>query len=51
MLESIRRVSTFPRLSSFYVLAPGIVATFLWLLANDQIHPFAIYVAQLYLLF
>ena len=51
MLESIRRVGTFPRLSSVYVLSAGIVATFLWLLANDQIHPFAIYVAQLYLLF
>jgi len=51
MLESIRRVGTFPRLSRAYVLSAGVVVTFFWLLANDQIHPFAIYLAQLYMLF
>ena len=51
MLESIRRVVTVPRVSVAQILSIGAVLTFVWLLAHDQIHPLAIYLAQIYLMF
>ena len=51
MVEFVLRALTIPRLSKAPLLAVGVVLTFLWLLAHDQIHPFAIYLAQVYLMF
>ena len=51
MLESIRRVIEFPRVSIALVLSVGVALTFVWLLVHDQIHPFTIYLAQIYLMF
>ena len=51
MLESIRRALTVPRVSAAPVLSAGVVVSFVWLLANDLIHPFVIYIAQIYLMF
>lgn len=51
MLESIRRALTVPRVSAAPILAVGVTFSFLWLLAHDLIHPFVIYLAQIYLMF
>ena len=51
MLESIRRIILLPRLSSTQLLSAGVVLAFFWLLAQDQIHPVAIYLAQIFLMF
>ena len=51
MLESIRRVVAIPRISSAQVLSVSVVLGFFWLLAHDLVHPFAIYLAQIYLMF
>jgi hypothetical protein len=52
MLESTRKTVALPRFSSVFaevVLSAGVILTFLWLLIEDRIHPFAVYLAQLYL--
>ena len=51
MLESIRRALTVPRVSAGPFVSAGVVLSFLWLLANDLVHPFVIYLAQIYLMF
>jgi len=52
MLESIRKTVALPRTSPLLAevaLSAGVILTFLWLLLDDRIHPFAVYLAQLYL--
>ena len=49
MLESIRRSAAIPGVPWTWVYSAGIVLTFLWLLASDQIHPFVIYLTQIFL--
>ncbi len=52
MLESIRKSVALPRTSPIFAevaLSAGVILTFLWLLIEDRIHPFAVYLAQLYL--
>lgn len=52
MLESIRKTAVLPRDSSIFAevaLSAGVILTFLWLLIEDRIHPFAVYLAQLFL--
>lgn len=51
MLESIRRALTVPRVSAVPVLSAGVILSFLWLLTDGLIHPFVIYLAQIYLMF
>jgi hypothetical protein len=51
MLESIRRVVQIPRISSTQVFSVSVVLAFFWLLAHDFVHPFAIYLAQIFLIF
>ena len=51
MLESIRRVLPLPRVSMAQFSALAVVLTFFWLLVQDQIPPFAIYLAQIFLMF
>ncbi len=52
MLGSVRKyVVALPHVSVQAVLAVGTVVSFLWLLAQDQIHPLVTYVVQLYLTF
>ena len=52
MLESIRKTVALPRTSPILAevaLSAGVILTFLWLLIEDRIHPFAVYLAQLFL--
>jgi hypothetical protein len=52
MLESIRKTVALPRTSPILAevaLSAGVIVTFLWLLIEDRIHPFAVYLAQLFL--
>ena len=51
MLESIRRRAAISRVSILPIASVGVVFTFFWLLIHDQIHPFVIYFAQIYLSF
>jgi len=52
MLDSIRKTVALPSTSPVVAevaLSAGVILTFLWLLIEDRIHPFAVYLAQLYL--
>ena len=52
MLESIRKSVALPRVSqnfAEYAVSAGVILTFLWLLIQDRVHPFVVYLAQLYL--
>jgi hypothetical protein len=54
MLQSARRVFaavTVPRLPVKALLAVTTLGSFIWLLAQDLVHPFAVYLLQLYLAF
>lgn len=53
MLESTRKAIAIhvPRLPMRAALSVGTVASFTWLLTQDLIHPFVIYLLQLYLAF
>lgn len=51
MLESIRKVVALPQISFLPGFSVSVVLTFLWLLLHDFIHPFIIYLAQIYLSF
>ncbi len=51
MLESIRKIAAFPRVPVLPLASIGVFVTFFWLLAQNDIHPFVIYLAQLYLTF
>jgi hypothetical protein len=52
MLESLRKTVALPRISQDFVeiaVSAGVILTFLWLLIQDRVHPFVVYLAQLYL--
>ena len=58
MLDSIRKTVALPRVaqnsaaiqgSAELAVSVGVILTFLWLLLHDRVHPFVIYLAQLYL--
>jgi hypothetical protein len=52
MLQSIRRTVPLPRVSqgsAELAVSAGVVLGFLWLLTHDRIHPFVVYLTQLYL--
>ncbi|HEV8631344.1 MAG TPA: hypothetical protein VGV61_13585 [Thermoanaerobaculia bacterium] len=52
MIEAVRkRVATLPDLPLQLILATGTLASFGWLLVQDQIHPLFVYFLQLYLTF
>ena len=51
MLDSIRRLAALPRVSILPIVSAGTVFAFFWLLIQDRIHPFVIYLAQIYLSF
>ena len=51
MLETIRRTVELPRLRLDVVLAVATTFSFGWLLLRDLVHPFAVYLLQLYLSF
>jgi hypothetical protein len=49
MLESINRTVALYRVSLDNAISVGVILTFLWLLIDDRVPPFLIYLAQLYL--
>jgi hypothetical protein len=52
MLDSLRKTVALPGLSqntAELAVSAGVILTFLWLLLHDRVHPFVIYLAQLYL--
>jgi hypothetical protein len=51
MLESVRRLVAFPRVDILPVASVAAVVAFVWLLLHDHVHPFVIYLAQIYLSF
>jgi len=53
MLESARKVIAVavPQLPVKVLLSVGTLVSFGWLLTEDLIHPFAVYLLQLYLAF
>ena len=52
MIQAVRaRVAAVPQISQQLLLAAGALASFGWLLAQDQIHPLFVYFLQLYLTF
>ena len=52
MLEAVRkRVAALPDLPLQLILATGTLASFGWLLVQDQIHPLFVYFLQVYLTF
>jgi len=52
MIQAVRaRVAAVPQASLQILLAAGTLASFGWLLAQDQIHPLFVYFLQLYLTF
>jgi hypothetical protein len=52
MIEAVRkRVAALPDLPLQLILATGTLASFGWLLVQDQIHPLFVYFLQLYLTF
>ena len=52
MLESARKYAVaLPRVPAHVWPAAGTVASFAWLLAQDQIHPIVVYLLQVYLTF
>lgn len=48
MLESLRKVVALP-LPLDGAVSVGVILTFLWLLLHDRLHPFLLYLTQLYL--
>ncbi|MDX1643713.1 MAG: hypothetical protein R3244_05060 [Thermoanaerobaculia bacterium] len=51
MFESVRQSLALPRLRVDMLLAAATVSSFAWLLIHDLLHPFAVYLLQLYLSF
>jgi hypothetical protein len=52
MLESTRKnVVALPNVSVQVLLSVGTISSFVWLLAQDHIPPFVIYLLQVYLTF
>ena len=51
MLETVRRSLALPRLRIDVALSVATTVSFGWLLANDFLQPFAVYLLQLYLAF
>lgn len=52
MLDSARnRVEALPRVPAHLLLSAGALSGFSWMLLQGQIHPFAIYLLQIYLTF
>ena len=52
MLDLLRRTVALPEVSRSFAeiaVSAGVILTFLWLLIQDRVHPFVVYVAQLYL--
>lgn len=52
MLESVRRREVaVPRVPTQVLLSAGTLASFVWLLLQDKIHPIVVYLLQIYLTF
>ena len=52
MLDSVRdRFEALPRVPAEILLSAGTLTSFAWLLLQDHIHPFVIYLLQVYLTF
>ena len=52
MLESARNhIQALPRLPVRVMLSAGTLTSFAWLLLQNRIHPFVIYLLQVYLTF
>jgi hypothetical protein len=52
MLDSIRKSVALPEVTQNFAeiaVSAGVILTFLWLLIHDRVHPFVVYLAQLYL--
>ncbi len=51
MLESVRQIRSLPRISVQALSSSAVLAGFLLLLVEDGIHPFFVYLLQMYLSF
>lgn len=52
MLESVRsRATVIPQLPVELLLSVGTLTSFAWLLLQNKIHPFLVYLLQIYLTF
>lgn len=51
MLDSVRKLSAVPYVPGRVLLSAATIASFGWLLAQDQIHPLVVWALQLYLSF
>ncbi|HEX2224021.1 MAG TPA: hypothetical protein VHN15_07430 [Thermoanaerobaculia bacterium] len=51
MIDLARKHAAVPQIPVRVLLSLGTLASFGWLLANDQVHPLVIYALQLYLSF
>lgn len=51
MFDTVRRSLALPRLRVDVLLGAATLSSFVWLLVNDLLHPFAVYLLQLYLSF
>lgn len=51
MLESVRKSLEVPRVPVKAIWSVTTLGSFLWLLAQDMVHPMVVYLLQLYLTF
>lgn len=52
MLDSIRQhAEAFPRISAQAALSAATLASFVWLLAQNRIHPVVVFLLEIYLTF
>lgn len=51
MFETVRQTLALPRLRIDVLLVAATLSSFGWLLINDLLHPFGVYLLQLYLSF
>lgn len=49
MIDSLRRSATLPALPVRVLVQGTVIASFLWLLLQNQIHPLIVYGLELYL--
>lgn len=51
MIDTLRKQLSIPQIPVRALSSAGVIGSFVWLLANDLIHPVAVYLLELYLTF
>lgn len=51
MLDTLRKQLSIPQIPVRALSSAGVIGSFVWLLANDLVHPVAVYLLELYLTF